>query len=88
MKSNEKNEKKSIIIDLSFGYILAVILAVVLIVVLIVFLLKRKQIISENENDDGIKYPSDDKKDDDEQSNPIFEIQSLRDPFREHFIEE
>ena len=50
---------------------------------MIIFLLKRKQIISEKEVDDEIKFPSNDEKDDEEQSNPLFELQPQRDPFDE-----
>ena len=79
-----KESNKKAIVGLSVGFGLSIFFVFVLAAILIFMIIryKRKQ-VSEKEIDDEIKYPSDEEKKEEEQSNPLFELELPHDPFDE-----
>lgn len=79
-----KESNKKAIVGLSVGFGLSIFFVFVLAAILIFIIIryKRKQ-VSEKEIDDEIKYPSDEEKKEEEQSNPLFELELPHDPFDE-----
>ena len=79
-----KESNKKAIVGLSVGFGLSIFFVFVLAAILIFMIIryKRKQ-VSEKEIDDEIKYPSDEEKKEEEQSNPLFELELNHDPFDE-----
>ena len=79
-----KESNKKAIVGLSVGFGLSIFFVFVLAAILIFLIIryKRKQ-VSEKEIDDEIKYPSDEEKKEEEQSNPLFELELPHDPFDE-----
>ena len=79
-----KESNKKAIVGLSVGFGLSIFFVFVLAAILIFIIIryKRKQ-VSEKEIDDEIKYPSDEEKKEEEQSNPLFELELNHDPFDE-----